>query len=410
MSVKSPTIRFELKTIRMHCKQGFQVFFAIAIVYDLSSAGVYDEKELFKRLFNDYNKYTMPRINNTEPISIQISCGVSEMLNLDETENSLTLNVFFAIRWKDDLLTWNSSQYNETDMILAPTDKIWLPDIVVGNGIGESKTLSNKNEIVRLSSDGNIAWWPYSDLKTLCDVDITKYPFDRQTCHLQLDPWVADASMQVFRAPNVPDTFDSYKGNSQWILVKSQNFYKSVYVEPYTFSRYIFQITLQRRSLYYILNTIFPVILMSGLNLCCFLIPPECGEKMTLSISIFLTFAVYMTIISGEMPKSSTRISLFGLFLCCQLLLSGLTIVLESVVLHFYFKGHQLVFGSTLECQMDKNVNDTENSERHFINKSGNEKKLTHKELALKLDKVFVKVITCINVVSIIVFFITTVP
>ena len=62
---------------------------------------------------------------------------------------------------------------------------------------------------------------------------------------------------------------------------------------------------------------------------------------MTLSVSTFLTFAMYITMINKEMPKSSTELSAFGIFLFGQMSISGLVIVLAACELHFYIKGDE---------------------------------------------------------------------
>ena len=35
--------------------------------------------------------------------------------------------------WKDPQLTWNVSQYNDTERIHLGSDQIWTPDIVLYN-------------------------------------------------------------------------------------------------------------------------------------------------------------------------------------------------------------------------------------------------------------------------------------
>lgn len=75
-----------------------------------------------------------------------------------------------------------------------------------------------------------------------------------------------------------------------------------------------------------IISTILPVIILSVLNLFCFM-------------AIFLTFAVFLTIINDSMPKSYDTIPYFTIYLITQLVLSGMIVMLEAFVLlvHFHF-------------------------------------------------------------------------
>ena len=386
-------------------------FGSFFIRFNLGLAGLIEEKLLHKTLFEDYNKHVVPRINDSKPINVSIFCSVGEILNLDATENSLSWNLFFHIIWRDDLLTWNSSQYNGTEKLYVPVDQIWLPDVVVVNGMGESKALPKQTTTVSVQSNGHVTWMPYGQMKTICDVDITNFPFDSHTCTVKIEHWIYDRYTQLFNEPAIQfSSIAFYQENSQW-SVKDVRSYFSLpnYVGPHPISQFLFTITLQRRTRYYILNLISPVVLMSCLNLFCFLIPPECGEKMTLSVSIFLTFAVYMTVINGEMPKSSTHILLFGTFLFGQLVLSGMTIILEAIVLHVYFKAEKTTETEkqfcTVERQTDKSngyVIGTARSERS--SKQTHTEITSYTELPIKLDRMFCIIMTCLNVISIAAF------
>lgn len=58
---------------------------------------------------------------------------------------------------------------------------------------------------------------------------------------------------------------------------------------------------------------------------------------MGTSMAIFLTFAVFLTIINDSLPKSDNT-PYFSIFLVTQLIISGVTVVLQSIVLHIHFR------------------------------------------------------------------------
>jgi nicotinic acetylcholine receptor, invertebrate len=61
--------------------------------------------------------------------------------------------------------------------------------------------------------------------------------------------------------------------------------------------------------------------MLSSLTLVTFLSPPDQGEKISLGISILLSFSVFMLSMSENMPKTSETLPLFGeifsLIACC---------------------------------------------------------------------------------------------
>ncbi|XP_046576222.1 acetylcholine receptor subunit delta-like [Haliotis rubra] len=71
----------------------------------------------------------------------------------------------------------------------------------------------------------------------------------------------------------------------------------------------VFTFVFKRKYLYYVITNILPVMLLSVLNLGVFLLPPETGEKVSLCISIVLSYAVYMSAISGRLPEVSDTVT-----------------------------------------------------------------------------------------------------
>lgn len=97
-------------------------------------------------------------------------------------------------------------------------------------------------------------------------------------------------------------------------------------------------VVLKRRPLFLTLSLVLPVITLSIMNAFCFLLPIESGEKMGLSVALFLTFAVFGSILSDAMPKNSDNISLFIVYVTIQIFLSGFSVVMETIiVLRLYY-------------------------------------------------------------------------
>jgi hypothetical protein len=97
-----------------------------------------------------------------------------------------------------------------------------------------------------------------------------------------------------------------------------------------------FHFEMHRKSLYQILNVIVPVLCISVLNIVSFLLPSESGERVTLSISIFLTLAVFLTTVNSSMPESSDEVASFSIYIGLQLLGSAITIMFTVFSLNVF--------------------------------------------------------------------------
>ena len=73
---------------------------------------------------------------------------------------------------------------------------------------------------------------------------------------------------------------------------------------------------IKRLTTYYVVSDVFPVVFLSLTATLVFALPADSGEKMGTSITVLLAFAVYLTIVSDNMPKTSLNVGLRG----CRLL------------------------------------------------------------------------------------------
>ena len=70
-----------------------------------------------------------------------------------------------------------------------------------------------------------------------------------------------------------------------------------------TRARYNFQ--LQRKPQYVVINIILPILFLNLLNVLVFMLPTESGELAPYSLTVLLSIAVFMTIVSDISPRTS---------------------------------------------------------------------------------------------------------
>ena len=64
--------------------------------------------------------------------------------------------------------------------------------------------------------------------------------------------------------------------------------------------------------MYYILNILCPCIWLNILSLLAFCLPPDAGEKITLGITVLLSYSVFMLLVAESMPPTSEFVPLIG--------------------------------------------------------------------------------------------------
>ena len=100
-----------------------------------------------------------------------------------------------------------------------------------------------------------------------------------------------------------------YMENGQWTIRKTKVVYELDHYETngktVSFPHLKYYILMKRRPFYYITKVVAPCIILSILMTLVFLIPPEAGEKISLGITLLLSFTVFQLIIADSMPVTS---------------------------------------------------------------------------------------------------------
>lgn len=79
--------------------------------------------------------------------------------------------------------------------------------------------------------------------------------------------------------------------------------------------------------------------MLSVLTLLTFWLPPTSGEKITLGLSVFLAFSMFMLLIAEEVPATSEAVPLIGVYLCVVMTMTSLSVIMAVMVINLYNRG-----------------------------------------------------------------------
>jgi hypothetical protein len=114
---------------------------------------------------------------------------------------------------------------------------------------------------------------------------------------------------------------DFYITNNEWTVLsfpakRNVAYYKCC---PEPFPDVSFYLRIHRKPTFYILSVLFPCMLTSSVAILAFLLPPESGEKVSLSVTVLLSLAVFLLMVSDQLPASSDHFPYVGrLSISCQ--------------------------------------------------------------------------------------------
>ncbi|XP_064607050.1 neuronal acetylcholine receptor subunit alpha-3-like [Liolophura sinensis] len=201
----------------------------------------------------------------------------------------------------------------------------------------------NLKFLVELKWTGRTDWSPASMFETTCPVDVTLYPFDTQACEIIIASWMYDHRRVKIVPKDTPNNTLYFGESGEWIFSSSKAKHDLVEYNGSNFSIARISFTFQRRRAFYVINVIVPVLCLSLLNTLVFLVPPESGEKMSLSITVVLAYSVFLSIVNADMPGTSNSVSYLAIYLIFVLVMGMIAVFMSAVVLWiFHAKARQL--------------------------------------------------------------------
>ena len=189
-----------------------------------------------------------------------------------------------------------------------------------------------------VTSAGSCSWFCPLILETECSVDIKYFPFDRQVCPMRFGLWTYNGLMaNLSLVRDKADTMNLVP-SGEWNLESAPATRKVFYYAccpgvPYPVIDY--DVIIVRRTSFYLLNLIWPGILIAVLASITFLLPPESGERIGLGITNLLAMMVFLLLISESIPPTSDAVPLASNFFSIVLVLSALALIESCIVIKF---------------------------------------------------------------------------
>lgn len=319
----------------------FRRYFTIIVVISLykcckiHGSSLADVDRLFFDIMekSEYNNRTRPIMDQSQAVVVNITFNLATIKGLDDVSGVLSLVGGMHIMWIDDRFKWDPDDYNGTTHIAIPQEEVWRPDLVMVNTAERIEELGHEAEFtVRYNFNGVAIWSPVDVFKSTCNIDMNYYPFDIQNCSMQFVAWGYTKDEIVFNTPSGALGLDYYTTNGEWTILETMADAVNMDVS----SMAIFSIRIQRIPIFFIISVVLPIVFLCFLNTLVFAIPVESGEKVSYSITVFLAFAVFMTIIAQHLPTTSTPISMICYYLLLNVIGSVLVCFFTIVVLRLY--------------------------------------------------------------------------
>uniref|UniRef100_A0A670ZGJ8 Cholinergic receptor nicotinic alpha 2 subunit n=1 Tax=Pseudonaja textilis TaxID=8673 RepID=A0A670ZGJ8_PSETE len=297
------------------------------------------EERLFRYLFHAYNRWSRPVPNTSDVVIVRFGLSIAQLIDVDEKNQMMTTNVWLKQEWNDYKLQWNPTDFDNVTSIRVPSEMIWIPDIVLYNNADGEFAVTHMIK-AHLFSNGSVKWVPPAIYKSSCSIDVTFFPFDQQNCKMKFGSWTYDKAKIDLESMEHHVDLKDYWESGEWAIISAVGTYNTKKYdccsEIYPDITYSFII--RRLPLFYTINLIIPCLLISCLTVLVFYLPSDCGEKITLCISVLLSLTVFLLLITEIIPSTSLVIPLIGEYLLFTMIFVTLSIVITVFVLNVHHR------------------------------------------------------------------------
>ncbi|XP_048755488.2 neuronal acetylcholine receptor subunit alpha-6-like [Ostrea edulis] len=312
------------------------VYFSLCVIFtDLAiPANITEVNTLYTDLMSGYNKYIRPLTSTSDPMYVNVTFSLLGIKEFDEVNGKFSVNGFFMITWSDSRLAWAPLLYNNIYTIELPESKVWIPNLTLLNSYERVESLGRGIVPVTVTSTGKAFWSPGDVISSACDVDVTYYPFDTQSCSMMLTCFGFAPTAIVTQAPDTEINMAFFSEHGTWELLDKKI---NTFLNPGT-SYISISMDMKRRPAFAVINIVLPMLFMVVLNLLVFVLPVESGERLSYSITVLLAIAVFLTLVGDNLPKTSKPTAILSYFLLADLVLSSLICVFVILGLAIYYK------------------------------------------------------------------------
>ena len=287
---------------------------------------------LYREVLDNYDTRVLPRKNASQSLDISAIFILQGVFELDTVSQKLSILGYYMLSWRDEILVWNASTHSGIDKIKLPISQVWVPPLRFSQTHGGKGIIGDNDDIVEITSDGRSALTTDNTYNIFCDVNIKFYPFDKHDC-----VFYVFVTQMNYLDVNITTFYTQlgsvyYKENAEWRVVRIRS-------TRLVFLSYVMiriNLELERRHEFILFTTICPLVLLSVINVGVFLVPVNSGEKGSISVTIFLSYSVFITAISEELPRNSLNISYILIYIFLLLLLSILAVVYAYMQSYLY--------------------------------------------------------------------------
>ncbi|KAM7381262.1 hypothetical protein PAMA_012214 [Pampus argenteus] len=304
---------------------------------------------------NDLYSMSRPVKYHGDPTEVYLDMLIYAILDVKETEQTFISYIWIYMGWKNEHITWDTSEFCGLESIVVPGDHLWKPDIIIEEMTEEKKAPASP--YLSIDSGGYIERRTNQVLSSTCKMQVYKFPFDIQTCNISFKSNIYPIEEMMLQHSLSSEKITLWSkrliAQNEWVFVSITA--KNITVDTFGYeqSKIVYTIKMKRRSILYIVNFLMPIMFLLCLDLATFLMSDTGGEKLGFQITLLLAVTVMQLLLNEILPSTSDRVPLIAVYCIGIFALMMLSLLETIVVMYLIEKDSQ-----DNEAERDRSLNE----------------------------------------------------
>lgn len=289
-----------------------------------------------------------PPYAKEQPFEVEMGLYLIHIVKIDQPNQILSGLFEITMQWKDDRLSFQSKDdapkiYSgaEADKILAT---MWYPDPEIVNQA--SKPSIQKNNLTILP-DGSVTYRYIFSADILTEFDYTRFPFDDQELRMEIQSFTYKSNQLVFKASEQRTGISKLFRSDDWLAYPITVFTgikRAFGYETQDRAYILYEIKLERRAQFYILQIILPFIFFILMSTSVFWIPwVSIDRRVSIVAGFMLTSVAFNFLVLKYLPSVPYQ-TMLSAIITAGYFMSGILIVVVITFELFKKMGRERVW------------------------------------------------------------------
>ena len=151
----------------------------------------FEEYNVFSKHNSRYRLAARHLRETQSTLPFELHFPIHDILKVDGATNEIILRATIRLDYQFEFLHWDSndtrSRYHDIDEIVltkSTLQSLWLPDLRFSDE--DSISFNIERELAKINRDGLVTWTRRGLFTIASPIDLTYYPFDRQSIHFNM--------------------------------------------------------------------------------------------------------------------------------------------------------------------------------------------------------------------------------